>query len=215
MNGTRMMTALAAAALIAVAPAGAEEKTGGTVIEEGVLDKIVLKEASMPSGVGVVIRRFPADKADLGTAEKGDNQRRVDAAKLMQNEAPRLFEETLLNALSTGAAFKFAKASQDEAPTDAIVVEGRFTMINPGSRAKRYWGGFGAGKSGIAVEGTVKTSSGKVLAEFEHKRHSGFGVGGGDYVKFLTDDTRDVARDVAIFLKRWATGGDLSRDADD
>ena len=78
-----------------------------------------------------------------------------------------------------------------------------------GSRAKRWALGFGAGKSGIAVEGTIKNAKGEVLAEFKHMRHSGIGIAGGDYVKFLSDDTKDVARDIGLFLKRWASGGDL------
>jgi hypothetical protein len=40
---------------------------------------------------------------------------------------------------------------------------------------------------------------------------SGIGVGGGDYTKFLLDDTRDVGRDLARFLIRWATGQDLGK----
>ena len=93
-----------------------------------------------------------------------------------------------------------------------MVVEGRFVAIEPGSKAKRYWGGFGAGKSGVQVSGTVKDSSGKVLAEFTHMKNSGIGMFGGNYVKFLSDDTRDVGQDIATFLGRWAGGEDLQKD---
>ena len=217
---TRMtLLTLAAAlgiALLAVPPftppALADEPS--MTIKEGVLDEIDLKVLQLPKDVGLLIRKFTSDRADLGTAEKGDNPKRVEAAQMMQREAPRMFGETLIQTLTLGGAFKFTKESEESASDDALVVEGRFTMINPGSRAKRYWGGFGAGKSGIAVEGAVKNSKGEVLATFKHMRHSGFGLGGGDYVKFLSDDTKDVARDIAVFLKRWATGGDLHKEAD-
>jgi hypothetical protein len=133
----------------------------------------------------------------------------VDAAQMMQREGPRILAESIVQTLSVGGAYKVVKESEEAAPEGALVVEGRFTRINPGSRAKRWAVGFSAGKSGVEVEGTVKTSKGEVLAEFRHMRHSGIGLAGGDYMKFLTDDTRDVGRDIALFLKKWATGGNL------
>ena len=42
------------------------------------------------------------------------------------------------------------KLSQEESP-DALVVEGAIVECNPGSRAARYWVGFGAGKSAGGV----------------------------------------------------------------
>ncbi len=43
-------------------------------------------------------------------------------------------------------------------------------------------------------------------------KHSGMGIVGVDYVKFLSDDTRDVGRDIATFLTKWANGEDLHKD---
>jgi hypothetical protein len=185
---------------------------GEMQIKEGVLDEITLKTLNAPKDVGVIIRQFSADRADLGTAERGDNEKRVDAATMMKREGPRVLAEEIVKVLSLGGAYLFARESDESVPENAIVVEGRFTKIDPGSRAKRWAVGFGAGKSGISVEGSVKNAAGEVLAEFSHTRKSGIGVGGGDYVKFLMDDTRDVAADLALFLKRWATGGNLHED---
>jgi hypothetical protein len=42
------------------------------------------------------------------------------------------------------------KLSQEESP-NALVVEGAIVECNPGSRAARYWVGFGAGKAGGGV----------------------------------------------------------------
>lgn len=180
-------------------------------IREGILDEIVLKTLKAPEGAGVIVRRFSSDRADLGTAEKGDHQRRLDAVNLMKREGPRVLAEQIVSVLEVGGAYSFAREAEgDSLPEDSIVVEGRFTKINPGSRAKR-WTMF-AGQTAVEVEGTVKDSGGNVLAEFRHMRKSGVGIAGGDYVKFLMDDTRDVGSDVALFLKRWATGGDLSQD---
>lgn len=217
-NISRFVLALSAfsiLALLAISGPGLQaEESKGMRIREGVLDEIELQSLKVPEGTGVIVKRFPADRAALGTAEKGDHQKRLEAAQLMQREAPRMLAEELVKVLSLGGSYKYARESEEEAPEDAIVIEGRFTLIDPGSRAKRWALGFGAGKSKIEVEGTVKNASGEILAEFRHRRVSGIGLGGGDYIKFLTDDTKDVARDLAVFLKRWATGGNLHEEAD-
>jgi hypothetical protein len=208
-SARRAAVLCAAVAAVAAAAVSTPAQDGPVKIRDGVLDEIDLNALTPPKDATVIIRRFPADRADLGTAEKGDNQRRVDAAQMMQREGPRILAESIVQTLSVGGAYKVVKESEEAAPEGALVVEGRFTRINPGSRAKRWAVGFSAGKSGVEVEGTVKTSKGEVLAEFRHMRHSGIGLAGGDYMKFLTDDTRDVGRDIALFLKKWATGGNL------
>jgi len=49
------------------------------------------------------------------------------------------------------ATFKSSlKLSQEESP-DALLIDGAVVECNPGSRAARYWVGFGAGKAGGAV----------------------------------------------------------------
>ena len=53
---------------------------------------------------------------------------------------------------------------------NALVVEGKFVTIDPGSRVKRYLGGFGAGKSSVKATGIVKDSSGRTLATFAQRR---------------------------------------------
>jgi hypothetical protein len=114
--------------------------------------------------------------------------------------------------LESGRFKEVLPADTATLPEGTLVVEGRFLRIDPGSRAKRYLASFGAGKSTVQVTGTVKDASGNVVAEFTHMRHSGIGIGGGDYVKFLSDDTRDVGHDIARFLARWASGEDLHKD---
>jgi len=47
---------------------------------------------------------------------------------------------------------------------------------------------------------------------FKHRKHSGIGLAGGDYFKFLSDDSKDVGEDIARFLGAWATGKDLTKD---
>jgi hypothetical protein len=203
--------ALVGAVLLAPAATWAKGKDRMN-IEDGVLDEIHLKVERIATGIPVVIRTFPADNASLGSAEEGgENKQR--AAGTMVKVAPDLLTRTLAGALQQSRAFGEVLIDPDAAPpAGAIVVEGEFVSIDPGSRAKRYFVGFGAGKSGVGVTGTVKDAGGELLAEFNHRKHSGIGIGGGDYVKFLSDDTEDVAKDIAQFLAGWARGEDLTKD---
>lgn len=82
-----------------------------------------------------------------------------------------------------------------------LLVRGTVVQMEPGSKALRYWVSFGAGQSRVEVSGEVADAeTGTVLAKFVHARSSGIGVWGGDYEKFLTDDTRDVGEDVGKML---------------
>ncbi len=191
----------------------ARKKKDPMHVRDGVLDEIDLRVAAIERSIPVVIRTFPADKAELGTGEEGGKENRVEAAQSMQKLAPDLLKEALKKALAESGVFG-ALITDDggTVPEGAVVIEGRFVLIDPGSRAKRYWVSFGAGKSGVGVAGTVKDSAGELLASFKHRKHSGIGVGGGDYIKFMSDDTKDVGKDIARFLTGWATGKDLSDD---
>ena len=92
------------------------------------------------------------------------------------------------------------ESSAGSAP-GALLVKGRVTRMDPGSQALRYWVGFGAGKSTVEVAGEViDMASNKTLLRFKHAKASGIGGLGGDYQKFLTDDTHDVGEDVAKML---------------
>lgn len=183
-------------------------------IEDGALDEIHLKVESIPSGVVIVLRPFSTDNADLGSGDEDGREKVKQFAAEMKKAAPGVLSAQLKASLEKAGIF--AEVREDgEAPADGLVIEGEFLMINPGSRAARYFVGFGAGASGIGVGGTVKNGKGELLAEFKHRRHSGLGIVGGDSVKFMTDDTKDVAVNLADFLVLWAKGGDLSEEYDE
>ena len=94
-------------------------------------------------------------------------------------------------------------------PDDALIVEGKFLTIDPGSRAKRYFAGFGAGKSSVKVSGSVKDAGGRTLATFEQRRIGTMGMGGGDSLGKLLSDSRSIGDDIGKFLARWARGEKL------
>ena len=170
-----------------------------------VLDVEKRSVASIPVGVDVFIRPFSTEGVDLGTGGEGGKESRVEAAEKIKASGPALLAASL--AIKLKESKRFGTISTDPSATpspNSIVIEGRFLTINPGSRAKRYWVGFGAGRSGVYVAGRVLGGQGKLLAEFQQGRHSGIGSYGGSYVKFLTDDVEDVGEDIGDFLVDFA-----------
>lgn len=182
-------------------------------IDEGALDKIELFVAALehPAELTVVLKPFDASAADLGTGGKDGKETRQQEAKTMQNDGPRVLIERLAETLTETRAFKQVRVLKlDEAvPEGAVVIEGKFVALDPGSRTKRYFAGFGAGKSSVKVTGMVKDSTGRTLASFEQRRVGAMGLGGGDSLGKLMSDARSIGEDIGKFLAKWARGENL------
>jgi hypothetical protein len=192
-------------------PSGAQAPV--KTIEDGALDRIELFVAALEDPVEriVVMKAFDATAANLGTGGKEGKETRQSEARTMQNEGPRVLAERFVSTLAKGGPFKVVRVLQpgEAVPDGALVVEGGFAELDPGSRAKRYFAGFGAGKSSVKVNGTVKDSSGRLLARFEQRRIGAMGVGGGDSLGKLMSDSRSIGEDIAKFLASWARGEDI------
>lgn len=188
---------------MAAVPAG--DSSPVRTIKGGVLDGITLYVDKPPASAQAVIRRFSATDEDIVNGEKKDE------TKTMQADGPRLLAERFVAKLKELGPFTDVSMLEPGAapPSVALVVEGKFIELDPGSRAKRYFAGFGAGKSAVAVSGSVKTADGMLLAAFEHRRIGVMGMGGGDSLGKLTSDTKSLGEDVAKFLSVWAMGKKL------
>jgi hypothetical protein len=173
-------------------------------VKGGILDEVKLYAEKLPASTRVVMRPFSATDADI---VKGDKK---EETKTMQADGPRMLAERFVAKLKELGPFTDVSAldAGATAPPDALVVEGKFTEIDPGSRAKRYFVGFGSGKSGVTVEGSVK-ASGTLVASFEQRRVGVMGLAGGDSLGKLAGDTRSIGEDLAKFLNAWATGKKL------
>jgi len=200
---------LAISALVFVAPFEALRAESPTRIEDGALDWIELHGDAPGVALVVVIELFDAAQANLGTGTEGGKPKRVEIAKMMQADGPRLLADSLVAELRHKGFSDVRLASADDAPDGAVVIQGRFTILDPGSKAKRYWAGFGAGKGSVEVEGSVKTASGDLLAKFRQKRITVIGVAGGNYRKKMTSDCKRIGDDIADFLHRWTKGMEL------
>jgi len=82
-----------------------------------------------------------------------------------------------------------------------LILRGKVTQMDPGSRAARYWAGFGAGAARTEIQcEIVDAASGEVLVRFKQERRSGFGMGGGSYESVLTRNLKQLGEDVAYIL---------------
>lgn len=184
-----------------------------TSIEDGALDQIKLFVPALEQAAGltVVLKLFDASAADLGTGGSGGKDDRQQEAKTMQNEGPRVLGERFVATLEKSGPFKAVRVlkADETVPDGALVIEGKFITLDPGSRAKRYFAGFGAGKSSVKVAGAVKDSTGRTLATFEQRRIGTMGMGGGDSLGKLMSDSRSIGEDIARFLAKWARGDSL------
>ncbi|MPZ17553.1 MAG: DUF4410 domain-containing protein [Luteitalea sp.] len=192
-------------------PSGKDPSAGqasGRTIEDEFLDWVRLnEEGGRTVQTPVYMRLFAISKTNLGTGGEGGKESRVAEAKMLQAQGPVLLREAFLS--KARALGLNARGHDDrpltELPDTAIVIEGEFVKIDPGSRAKRHWLGFGAGKSSIEIAGRIVTPTGSLLAEFRHRRIGVMGVYGGDSVGKLLSDTRSNGEDLAEFVGAWLT----------
>ena len=183
-------------------------------IEDGALDRIELFVDALegPATATVVVRLFDASTANLGTGAKDGKEVRQQEAKTMQQQGPTTLAETMVLAVVKSGSFKEAFVAKGDAdvPSNALVIEGVFVTLDPGSRAKRYFAGFGAGKSSVEVAGTVSDAQRKLLARFQQRRIGAMGLGGGDSLGKLMSDTRSIGEDIGKFLAAWSKGENLN-----
>ena len=114
-----------------------------------------------------------------------------------------LFQEMLICNLSgkgKNATSDIIELTQGE---PYLIVEGNMVQINPGSRALRYWIGFGAGRSLVEIESkvnTVQNEKNENVAEFSVGKSKWIGCWGGDSNKFIDDGLRDIAKLISNFI---------------
>ena len=98
-----------------------------------------------------------------------------------------------------------SKVSLDSKPgkdAGTLIVRAKVLEMDPGSKAARYFAGFGAGAARAKVSGEIVDAKTKaVLVKFTQERRSGVGMMGGDYVGLMNRNLRAIAEDVANILQ--------------
>ena len=198
---------LALTACLGVAALHAQTDKPLRVIKDGVLDEIQLFVTALPEPYKrVSIHPFVAEGANLGTGAKEGEADEQAEAKRMQKEGPAFLAESLAQELRAKHTFEPVGPESE----GDIVITGRFVELNPGSRVKRYFVGFGAGKAAVGVAGEVRDRNGRLLANFRQRRIAVGGWGGGDSIQKMQSDSRSIGKDLAKFLHAWADGKRLN-----
>lgn len=142
---------------------------------------------------------LPFDTSSTPRPEAGDNT--VEAVDEVLADVAGPIAAGLREA-SGERAIETAATAPEEA--GVLVLRGRVLEMDPGSRAARYWGGFGAGaaRAKLAAE-LVDAASGRVLLRFTQERRSGVGVAGGDYANLMRRNLRKIGEDLGNGLARF------------
>jgi hypothetical protein len=128
---------------------------------------------------------LPEDEKD---EDDQDDIRWADAGKEFQKQ---LVEAITKTNTKSGTFGEVKAGAKDDAAAD-LVLEGRVTELNRGSRAARYFVGFGAGSGYIKVEARLTDKTGKVVYALAHRQ----------LAVLVTTDLRDEMRD---FSKEFAS----------
>jgi hypothetical protein len=148
----------------------------------------------------VAVERFPV------TGKVNDNADRRMAEKMPDY----LLTEVVRQLRSTGLFTRVvntAEATFSPGAESTLRLQGRISSLDPGSRALRYWVGFGAGRSKAQVEfHFVDTATGRTVLVTADRRVAAYGVWGGDSEEHLRESFNDMARDLGRFLDRLSRG---------
>ena len=110
----------------------------------------------------LVIREFYTDGVFYENVDD-EEKPKVDALRPL---IARNLTESLQSEMAKRKLFKNVVLNSDSAG-NAVIIEGNFTEFNGGSRALRFWVGFGAGKTYLKVKGRmIDAKTGKELASF-------------------------------------------------
>jgi len=139
----------------------------------GVLNDETIMTSQRLSGYDtLVIRDFSTDGAVYDRIDD-EEKLKVDAMKPLVVKTLTLSIETEMAKRKLFKHVVLNGAAQD----NTVILEGSFTEFNGGSRALRFWVGFGAGKTYLKVKGhLLDAKSGKELVTFEDQEAGFKGV---------------------------------------
>jgi len=170
-----------------------EDKDAGLV---GIASGFSLKDYPV-----VVVHQFKVTEPEVKDDE--DRQLAAEMPSFLQGELVRRLRES-------GLFTRVVNASETEytpGAVKALVLEGEIARLAPGSRALRYFVGFGAGRSKAQTEMRfVDAQSGQPVLVTADRRVAAYGVFGGDSREHLRESFEDMARDLGRFLVRLSKG---------
>jgi len=170
---------------------GTATKSPGKYIDwNGFIDELeIVKPFSMNAYSKVIV--LPLNTSAVILPPKTENT--YEPLTKVISHVDQIFGEGLSKGLKD---LKNVSLESSKSPTfepGMLIIQAKVFEMNPGSRALRYFVGFGAGKMVVGIQGEVIDAlSSQVYLRFKHARASAYGGIGGDYESLLSDDTREV-----------------------
>lgn len=195
-----MKKLLAGVTLIVAALASVPAFAGDPLPKPDVLsEETIMTDSKLSAYDTIVIKDFKMD--DVKYSNVDDEERpKVDSMKPM---LVKIVSESLGAELKTRKLFK--NIELNTVPKGkALVLEGEFTEINGGSRALRFWVGFGAGKTYLKTRGKLfDAESGKELANFEERETGYLGsVSMMHFEELFPNQARSIGANIAEFIQK-------------
>lgn len=210
-RGAIAFTLVAAVGLALVGCSGAQQtRAHDPAAVAGLEPSIEDKDAGLVAiGKGFDLgayRVLAVDRVKIGEPEINDDEDRTLAAQM-----PQYFQAELVRRLRGTALFErvvnLAETEFQPAGQAVLKLETVITRLAPGSRALRYWVGFGAGRTKAQTETRfVDVQTGRVVLVTADRRVAAYGMFGGDSEDHLKESFDDIARDLARFLERLKRG---------
>jgi hypothetical protein len=134
----------------------------------------------------------PLDTTGVKETGDADLEKKVDAVLSVATES-------LIDGIHKEAPALTVVEAESSDAADALLLRAKVTVMDPGSRSKRMWIGYGAGAARAAIEGElVDAGTGEVLVRFTQERLSGierFGKGS-SYEEIMKRNLAALGRDV-------------------
>ncbi len=164
----------------------------------GVIDELeVVKTFSVNAYSKVIL--LPLDTSAVPLPPKDENT--YEPLTKIISHVDQTFREGVGKGMEGLKNISLESAKSPTSEAGVLMIQAKVFEMNPGSRALRYFVGFGAGKTVVGIQGEViDAMSGQVQLRFKHARASSMGMFGGDYEQFLSDNTKEVGEDIGTML---------------
>jgi hypothetical protein len=145
----------------------------------------------------LVIKDFTADGAEYSNV---NDEEKAGIAKMMPMLMNNIADSLTAELKSKGIFRKIVR--NNDSRGKAIVLEGSFSEFNAGSRALKFFVGFGAGKAYLKFKGRfIDGTTGKELALFEDRETGYLGsMSALSYEELFPHQAKSIGENLAKFL---------------
>ena len=182
------------------------DPVGTTELKPSLQDKDAGLVAMAPGFDLKTFRVIGVDRFPVSPTEIKDEEDRSLAASM-----PGYFQSEIVSRLAKTKVFarvvNLSEAPLNPGPEKALHLTGVITRLAPGSRALRFFVGYGVGRTKAQVEiHFIDVQLGQVVMVTADRRATARGLFGGSSEGHLRESFEEMAQDLSRFLQRLAKG---------